>query len=68
MILVDFSAIMFQSIFASPNVAEAKLNENNKYNSKDLESYLNYEIKKLIDYGKIKISSIEQCGFFKSDI
>lgn len=38
------------------------------YNSKDLESYLNYEIKKLIDYGKIKISSIEQCGFFKSDI
>ena len=38
------------------------------YNSKDLESYLNYEIKKLIDYGKINISSIEQCGFFKSDI
>ena len=38
MILVDFSAIMFQSIFASPNVAEAKLNENNKYNAKDLEN------------------------------
>lgn len=38
MILVDFSTIMFQSIFASPNVAEAKLNENNKYNSKDLEN------------------------------
>ena len=38
MILVDFSAIMFQSIFASPNIAEAKLNENNKYNAKDLEN------------------------------
>ncbi|MGN1376533.1 MAG: Eco57I restriction-modification methylase domain-containing protein [Prevotella sp.] len=38
------------------------------YNSKDLESYLNYEINKLVDNGIIQISSIEQCRFFACNI
>lgn len=34
------------------------------YNSKDLESFLNYEIQKLIDNGNIQIPSSQQCGLF----
>lgn len=34
------------------------------YNSKDLESFLNYEIQKLIDNGNVQIPSTEQCGLF----
>lgn len=36
------------------------------YNSKDLESYLNYEIQKLLDNATIQIPSTEQFGLFAS--
>lgn len=35
------------------------------FNSKDLESFLNYEIQELIDNGKAGIPSTEQCGLFE---
>lgn len=38
------------------------------YNSKDLESFLNYEIQKLIDNGTVQIPSTEQCGLFAGHI
>lgn len=34
------------------------------YNSKDLESFLNYEIQKLIDNETVQIPTTEQCGLF----
>lgn len=36
------------------------------YNSKDLESYLNYHIHKLIKDETVQISSLEQCGLFSN--
>lgn len=36
------------------------------YNSKDLESYLNYHIDKLIKNETVQISSLEQCGLFSN--
>lgn len=34
------------------------------YNSKDLESFLNYEIQQLINNGNVQIPSTQQCGLF----
>lgn len=70
-ILSDFDFDVIENILRTENfikyISSLKKYKSGGYytfNSKDLESYLNYEIQKLLDNGKIQDNSTEQRGLF----